>query len=246
MLIYPRVCAVLIGCAMVWPGLAQQPLSAAPDNPTGRLGLQERCTEAPVDVTAASTNELRLACDAATQALYLLARCNITPRRPLRIELSSEVRRPLGAAVLGLFDPKKDKVFITQYKNVASLVRGTPFGELPHVEFYRSIIVHEVVHAVMHQNYKRLPGSYSAHEYPAYALQIESLPSDVRDTYLQATNIGADHTQSVFSDAILAFDPFFFAARAYQHFRSAADGCAHLAALLEGEVAFIWTRPLSR
>jgi hypothetical protein len=47
-------------------------------------------------------------------------------------------------------------------------------------------------------------------------------------------------------DAILAFDPFFFAARAYEHFRASADGCAQLQALLAGDAAFIWVRGPSR
>ena len=101
--------AVLIVCAMVTPVHAQQPLSAALDNPAARPGVQERCTEASIDVTAASADERRLACDAAAQALQLLARCTISPRRPLRIELSNEVRRPFGGTVFGLFDPGRKK-----------------------------------------------------------------------------------------------------------------------------------------
>jgi hypothetical protein len=246
MLKFPLASAVLIGCAMVTPVHAQQPLSAALDNPATRLGVQERCTEASIDVTAASVDERRLACDAAAQALQLLARCTIAPRRPLRIELSNEVQRPFGGRVFGMFDPRQEKVLITRYEQVASLASGTPFSQLPQHEFYKSLIVHEVVHGVLHQNYKKRPGSYAAYEYPAYALQIESLPSDVRKTLLQTVNIGASESEFAFNDAILAFDPFFFAARAYQHFRASADGCTHLHALLEGEVAFIWAPPLTR
>lgn len=246
MLKYLLLGAALTTSAMISPIHAQQPLTAALDNPTTRLSVQERCTEAPIDVTAASANERHLACDAANNALQLLARCNIFPRRALRIEMSGEVRRPFGGAVVGLFDPIKGKIFITQYENVASLVSGTAFSELPQRDFFKSLIVHEVVHAVMHQNYKRQPGSHAAYEYPAYALQIESLPSSVRDKFMQTINIGADKHKIVFSDSVLSFDPFFFAARAYEHFRGSANGCAHLLALIEGEVAFIWTWPLSR
>lgn len=246
MLKYLLVGATLITSAMTSAIHAQQPLTAALDNPATRLSVQERCAEATIDVMAASADERHLACDAANNALQLLARCKIFPRRALRIEISDEVRRPFGGAVVGLFDPVKGKILITQYENVASLVSGTAFGELPQREFYRSLIVHEVVHGVMHQNYKRQPGSHATYEYPAYALQIESLPSSVRDKFLRTADIGADKSEIVFSDSILSLDPFFFAARAYEHFRNSADGCAHLLALLEGDVSFIWTWPLSR
>ena len=121
--------------------------------------VQEPCMETGVTVIATSAEERHLACDAAAQALQLLARCNISPRRPLRIELSNEVRRPFGGMVFGLFDPKQEKVLITEFANVAFLASATPFGDLPPREFYKSLIVHEVTHGVMHQNYKRPPMS---------------------------------------------------------------------------------------
>jgi len=96
----------------------------------------------------------------------------------------------------------------------------------------------------MHQNLKRPAMSHAAYEYPAYALQIESLPSNVRDKFLETINNRAGRGDLLFNDYILFFDPFFFAARAYEHFKASANGCAYLLGLLEGEVAFILTLPL--
>ena len=95
----------------------------------------------------------------------------------------------------------------------------------------------------MHQNLKRPAASHAAYEYPAYALQIASLPSSVRDTFLQSIPNRASPDNLVFNDSILFFDPFFFAAHAYEHFKAADNGCAHLNGLLVGEVAFIPTLP---
>ena len=47
----------------------------------------------------------------------------------------------------------------------------------------------------------------------------------------------------VFNDAILLFDPFFFAVHAYEHLNSATDGCAQLHALLDGQAAFVPNLP---
>ena len=203
----------------------------------------ERCAEAPVDVTAASSDERRLACSAANDALQLLARCNISPRRPLHVHIATEVRNPFGAPIFGLFDIKHERVQITRYANVPSLIRGTPYSEVPQHEFYKSLIVHEVIHGVMHQNLKRPATSSAAYEYPAYALQIESLPPSVRHKFLRSFGEIAITPDSIFSNSLLLFDPFFFAARAYEHFKTSANGCAHLSALLEGEVPFILTMP---
>lgn len=206
---------------------------------SGSFAALERCQEAPIDVTAATADERRLACSAASHAIQLLGRCAISLQRPLHVQIMSEVRHPLGGAIFGLFDTKQEKVLVTQEANIPSLVRDTPYDGLPQRDFYKSLIVHEVIHGVMHQNLKRPATTHAAHEYPAYALQIESLPSSVRDTFLRSFDQLAINSQSLFNDTVLFFDPFFFAARAYTHFKASADGCAHFTALLQGEVAFI-------
>lgn len=204
------------------------------------LGVLERCPGLAVDVAAVSDDERRLVCSAAATAVQLLGRCGIVLPRPLHVHIMNEVRHPFSGPIFGLLDTKQERVLVTREANVASLVKGTPYSKLPLRDFYRSLIVHEVVHGVMHQNLKRPAASHAAYEYPAYALQIESLPTSVREAFLQSfdqTTTKAGTT--LFSDTILFFDPYYFAATAYQHFKASADGCAHLTALLEGEVPFI-------
>jgi len=208
------------------------------------LTAQERCAEAPVDVTATSTDERHLACAAAKHALQLIGRCNISLQRPLQLQIMSEVRHPFSGAIFGLFDTKQERVLITQFANIPSLVRDTPYSGLPEREFYKSLIVHEVIHGVMHQNLRRPATSHSAYEYPAYALQIDSLQPRVREKFLQSFEHDAIRADTIFNDSVLMFDPFFFAAQAYQHFKAAGDGCTHLNALLDGEAPFILTMPL--
>jgi hypothetical protein len=156
----------------------------------------------------------------------------------------SEVRHPFSGAIFGLFDIKRERVLVTQQAKIPPLVKDTPYADLPPHDFYRSLIVHEVVHAVMHQNLKRAATSHAVYEYPAYAIQIESLPASVRDQFLKSFEQDAIRADAIFNDSVLLFDPFFFAAQAYQHFHASANGCAHLHALLEGEVPFIATMPL--
>jgi hypothetical protein len=197
----------------------------------------------PVDITGASATEQRLACSAAKEVLELLGHCQIAPRRPPHIEIANDVRQPLGGRIFGLFDTKRGRAVVTRYANVPKLVKGTPYNALPQEEFYKSVVVHEVVHAVMHQRFKRPPASLAAYEYPAYALQIASLSPRTRDKFLQSfvrIVVGPD---SIFTDSLLHFDPFFFAARAYQHYRQSANGCTGITAPLEGDVAFILTTP---
>jgi hypothetical protein len=94
----------------------------------------------------------------------------------------------------------------------------------------------------MHQNLRRDPTSNAAYEYPAYAIQLESLPYGERQKLLEAMIDESESDDFIFNDLVLFFNPFLFAAQAYQHFKAAPNSCARLVALLEGEVPFI--RPL--
>ena len=177
---------------------------------------------------------------AASEAIRLLGRCGISLRRPLHVQIITEVRHPFSGAIFGLFDTKQERVLVTREANIPALVKDTPYAALPQRDFYRSLIVHEVVHGVMHQNLKRHARSNAAYEYPAYALQVEFSPlSPVRNAFLRSFDQTAIADTSLFNDPVLFFDPFYFAARAWKHFKASADGCAHFIALLQGEVAFI-------
>lgn len=202
------------------------------------LAVKQQCRGTAVDVTAASEPERELACSAAGEAIRMLGRCGIAQRKPVHVHIMAEVRHSLGQ-VFGLFDIRQEKILVTHEGNIPSLVKDTPYAGLPQRDFYRSLILHEVIHAIMHQNIERQPTSHAAYEYPAYALQIESLPPAVREQFLRSFDQAALRSDTVFNDAVLFFDPYFFAARAYRHFQAAADRCALLGALLKGEVSFI-------
>ena len=202
-----------------------------------------RCQAILVDVIAETAGERDLACSAATVALDLLGSCGISLRRQLTVEILPEVRHPQGKrTIFGFFDNKLETSFVTRESNLTPLLAGTPYEQLPVRDFFRSLIVHEVVHGVMHQNLERQPSSHAAYEYPAYALQIASFPPAVRDRFLQSVPANVGPNEFIFNDMVLFFDPNYFAAHAYRHF-AASDGCNHLSALLKGEVAFIPVLP---
>ena len=203
------------------------------------------CGNALIQVAATSEDERQLLCGAINHALELLGRCDILLRRPLGVHVMDEVRHPLSKnAIFGFFDANQERVLITQEKTITALAKGTPYAELPQREFYRSLIVHEVTHGIMHQNFKRRPINHAASEYPAYALQLASLPAHVRASFLRSISSRAKPGEFIFNDTVLFFDPLFFAAHAYEHFESATNGCAQLQSLLEGQASFIpWLYP---
>lgn len=200
------------------------------------------CAGVMASTITASDAEHHVICEAAEAAIDRLSQCAITLKRPLSIKVSDVVRNPFGTAIFGRFDGEMDTILVTRSGNIESLAGDTPYRELPLPDFYRSLIVHEVVHAAMHQNYRRQPTSRAAYEYPAYALQLDLLTPVARDRLLSTSRAHEDRS-ILFNDIVLSFDPFLFAARAYEHFAAPGVSCSRLQTLLDGEVDFIITLP---
>jgi hypothetical protein len=200
------------------------------------------CAGLSVDVTGGLPVERSVACEAAGDALTMLARCDVSLHRLLHIEIVDVVRSPFGTQLFGRFDRATDTVFLSSSADVADFAQNSAYASLSPADFYRSSIVHEVVHGAMYQNQRREPSTRAAQEYPAYALQIASLPTDARETFLRAAAKGSwDDEHFYLNDVILGFDPAYFAANAYRHFVKSRDGCEGLAALLSRDVDFIAT-----
>lgn len=200
------------------------------------------CAGVMASTIMASEAEHRLICAAAETAINRLDQCAIALKRPLSIKVSEVVRSPFGTTIFGRFDGEADAILVTRTSNIEPLIGDTPYRELPLPDFYMSLIVHEVVHAAMHQNYRRQPTSRAAYEYPAYALQLETMMPAVRSKLL-TTNRGHEERSILFNDMILSFDPFLFAARAYEHFAAPGQSCSRLQTLLDGDADFIITLP---
>lgn len=210
------------------------------DTWSGEKHLPAACPGIPVAVAGASPTERSLACEAASEAVKLLGRCEISLRRTLHIEILDAVRSPFGGQIFGRFDKENEAVFLSAAAGIADFTRGSAYAVIPPADFYRSSIVHEVVHGAMHQNQRRNPSSRAAQEYAAYALQIASLPQHAREAFLRAAARGATQDGNFYlNDMILGFDPAYFAANAYRHFMASRDGCEGIAMLLARDVDFI-------
>ena len=234
---------LLLAAAAATQSAAQENAHLTRGTTAATFTAAQRCADVPVVVTAASPDDGDLVCSAAQQALQLLGRCGISLRRPLPVNILSDLRHPFDRPVLGFFDIALEMVLIRPRKVIVALVKDTPFGELPLRELYASIVVHEIIHGALHQNSVRHVMSYTAGEYLAYALQIESLAPGVRDQFLQSVAKRLTMKNFVFSDVLLSLDPFLFAAHAYEHLKASQNPCSYLTALMEGEVAFISALP---
>jgi hypothetical protein len=223
--------------------IASLALAALPDMRATAQPLSvhapRQCADLLVNVAGGSDVEQAAVCEAAGYAIARLEQCAIAQRRPINIELRDVVRDPFGGRIFGRLDLQRDLVLLTSLASLDALVRDTPYQTLALTEFHRSLAIHEVVHAVMNHNYRRQPTSRAAWEYPAYAIQLESLSAATHESFLVAKAAKAVWDGSLFNDIILGFDPYYFAAMAYHHLSSSGNRCASLHEVLTGGHNFI-------
>ncbi len=202
---------------------------------------RDTCSAADIDieVSAATRRERELVCAGAHQALALLALCGIRPRETIDVRIRAEVRHPLAGPIFGYYDLRERHIILTSLDGLPDLMHGTPYDELPPTDFYKSLVVHEVVHSVMHQSFGSGVQTQAAYEYPAYALQIASLPPPARAQFMKAFEAERLQRPVPLSDTILAFAPYFFAARAYNNFITSSDGCLLLREAMKGKIDLI-------
>lgn len=169
-----------------------------------------------------------------------MANCGIKPQHTYELRIEPSLCNPLGQPIFGQFRPSERVAAVRPLHGCESLMRAAPYDEatsamsrLPIEDFYRSLVVHEVAHAVAHQAFK-VPPTRTAYEYISGVVQLDALPAASRASYVAAFK-HVDFTTDMFNELTLAMAPAQYAVAAYRHFGRRGHGCAFLRSLLETE-----------
>jgi hypothetical protein len=197
-----------------------------------------RCHGTRAVLEAVPPAEVARVCEAAISAESELGRCNLAASNPYTIRFVTDIRDDYGSCIFGRFRSNPDVASILGRSATEKLVANIPDDEpmsvlrsLPLDDLHRSLIVHEVTHAIVHQNLK-VPPSHTIYEYIAAVIQLGTLSQHSRDAYL-ARFAGEDvFIDAMFNDLVEAMNPARFAAAAYRHFHQPGNGCIFVHRLL--------------
>ena len=166
-----------------------------------------------------------------------MAACGVSPRKRYRVSVDPTLCNSLGRPIFGRFDPGWSVAAVQPMHGCTRLVESIPpddsmnaLRRLRPGDLYRSLVVHEIAHAITHQAFEVEP-TRPAYEYISAVAQIESLPDSARTAYLDAF-AGIEFTTGMFNDLTLAMDPALFGAAAYRHFHRSDHGCGFMRSLL--------------
>ncbi len=192
-----------------------------------------------ISIIGASAEELDIIRSGAEHAVKLFAQCGLEALEPIRVHIEDDAIHVCGVDAFGAFDTKAQTIRLASSKACRAMAKTNPaYASLPFLKFYESIVVHEVAHQILRSHLGERPVSLATHEYVAYALQIASLPPDVRQTFLKPLNSKPPDDLGPFVDTVLLMSPETFGALAYAHFSKSGNGCRFLTEIIEGKISF--------
>ena len=205
----------------------------------------ERCSDhwLNIDVNAETAGfAAKRFCKPASWAIDQLDHCGLAIKERLTIEVVDDLRHPFGIPVVGKSDSAKFRIQVASPAQVRQLAsKEIALAKVDLRALHESIVVHEVIHAVLWQQLDQLDNdnmSEIAAEYVAYAFQLSSLPEVDRGYLLAAFPREPPRDLGPFNSMALQLNPLRFATNAYRHLTSVADRCGFLSKIISGEVEF--------
>ncbi len=192
------------------------------------------CVGVRADVTADAAGDVAIACDGARDAWTFLRPLVAEPLPRLQIDLVHRLPPNLRADAIGCYAHETRRISVLTSRDF--LARERWFGISPTRALYRSIVAHEVAHALVGcvLGERRLPSA--AHEYVAYVTMFATMDDATREQVLAAMPAQGVDSVSKFNDITYAFDPMGFGVEACRHWRDQPEGLGYLRRIVAGEL----------
>jgi hypothetical protein len=168
-------------------------------------------------------------CGGVASANRFFLGCGFKPLASLKITVDREVEKVTGYPVFGVFIVATNTILILDAAGFRKSIEALPVSAVvPWRRWYRSIIAHEMAHAILRANLsEELPWLY--HEYIAGVVQMASLPAEDQAVLLRAfPKFSARDGAAMLNEFIYAFAPVGFVIGAFANARRFPDRCAHI------------------
>lgn len=207
-------------------------------SPVGSFAVTLSCQELDITVTAPDAELANRVCARAAASLDLLASCQLQQTDPFSISVSPILPPGFGRC-FGVFHCNDDLVEVLTPDALSEAVQlSGSFTNLPVEVLFDSLVTHEVSHVLAFQSTVGAPRTAVEVEYIAYALQMQSLPEDDRNAFVEAHPVTEPVALMGLNSIILSFSPEVFAVKAWTHYHQEGNGCEFIHGILKHEVNF--------
>lgn len=143
------------------------------------------CPAGLAEVTATSEASAASVCRAADELAGRLAACGLVPKSSVTVHVVPRLPDECPETALAYFDARTRTVTVPTYEECVRLAGPSGRWGVPMTPaLYRSLVVHELTHAVVAQNAGPVMIGRAAHEYLAYAFQFDLMEPGVRSRIL--------------------------------------------------------------
>jgi hypothetical protein len=195
---------------------------------------ETRCAGDLVLVRTADGADASIVCGAARDAIAFLESQGLGAPAEVSIEVARKLPVVAGPSAAGCYLKRENRVIVLGYAEFKDY--GTWFGLPIDRDLYRSLIAHEVAHAVGECNFRVESPPIEATEYLAYVTMFATMGPSLRARALtQFPGDGFDNEAEI-NSMIYMLDPMRFGTQAYRHYLKPGNGREFLRAVVEGRV----------
>ena len=194
------------------------------------------CETSGIQVNAARAEDSDKVCEAVRDAETLFQSCSL-PRAVsgLRIEVVDQLKQ--GCVALYHCGENWIEVLAPGAMQSQRLPESA-FAPLGIEDYFRSVVIHEVAHAVFDKTPCPFQDCVAAAEYVAYTLQVMSLTPEQQKTFEGSAGLDRKISRDELNAMYLFLAPNKFAQKAWTHLKQRDDPCAFLGQVIDGTVLF--------
>ena len=206
---------------------------------------ERRCAGANATIYADSVYDAYLACAGAADAVAFMLQQGLTVDTELRIDILDSVflhqEGTPSFRILGQFDADRERISVTSTKGQREMAAEKPIFGVPYEDsLFRSVVAHEVAHAIADANFQVTEPTRLAHEYIAYIVQLATMAPELRQQVLDHHKSPAFTSEIEINPMTYGLNPDVFAVKAYRHYQLPGVGAVFVQTLLRRDLMSIF------
>lgn len=197
-------------------------------------GGELQCAGSNVVVHSTDQGDADTACEGAGDAIDFLARQGLDTNRSVEVHLVRELQSPCLPTGFGCYDHPKRRIDMLVF---SECLERKKWVQLPlDRNLCKSLLTHEVAHAVAASNFSIAKPSMRAQEYLASVTMFSTMPVKQREHILAQFPRGEFDTVDQISTTFYQLNPVMFGVYVYRHFLKVSDSKAFIKGVLSGQI----------
>lgn len=225
---------VFLHAAFAWVSLTLLSfLATAGGAESTNLSTAHKCANTSISVLAESRIDYSEICAGAEDAVAFFGRLPLKSIDSVLVEIVQLLPEEAGETAVGCYLEDDQRILVLDFAEFKKY--KTWFNVPLDRSMYRSLVTHEVAHAVAACNMAMPEPPIQAKEYLAYVAMFAMMDKSLRGQILDANPCKAFDRESKINATIYLCDPMRFAVRAYRHYLEEKNGDEFLLKVLSGE-----------